>query len=125
MRVSSVQMSSNSPSFNGVVSVKNLKTKKTQVYRVSSKTDEILADAYHKIQKSANIDQGIANIKRYVFAIYSHTKDEFLNTLPMVMKEEAPVVDISSKASYSIYQGGVTYSELKTNGFEIIHDMTK
>jgi hypothetical protein len=125
MRVSSVQLNSNSPSFNGVVSVRNLKSRKTQVYRTSPDLDRKLGDIYTKIHKSANVDDGILNIKRYVSKLYESTKDEFLNKLPAIVKEDSLEVELSAKSTYATYQGGATYSELKTNGFEIIHDMAK
>ena len=125
MRVSSVQLNSSSQSFNGIVSVRNLKTRNTRVYRTTPELDKVLTESYNRIYNSINVDAGIAFIKRYISELYENTKDDFLNNLPALVKEEAPEVELSSRSIYATYKGGDNYSELKTKGFEIIHDLAK
>ena len=124
MRVSSVQLNANSPSFNGVVSVRNLAARATRVYKTTPEQDRNLLAIYAKIHHPASIEAGIANIRQYLSELYNFTKDEFLNKLPAVVKEDISEVELSSKSSYATYQGGATYSELKTDGFEVTHDLT-
>ena len=125
MRVSSVQINSNSPSFNGLVFVRNLKTRTTRVYKVSPESDRVLADTYNKIRKSVSVDASIVNIKQYISDIFNATKDEFINNLPAVVKKDSQEFALSAESTFATYQGGATFSELKTNGFEITHDMAK
>ena len=125
MRVSSVQLNSSSQNFNGLVTVRNLVTRKTRTYRTTLEMDKTLAEIYENIHKSINVDAGIANIKRYISELYESTKDEFLNKLPPLVKEESLDFELSSRSTYATYQGGYNYSELKTNVFEISHDMAK
>ena len=125
MRVSSVQSNNSSQIFNGKVSVTNLMTKQTRVYKTESKVDKNLIAISKKINSAANVDSGIAFIKKYVAEIYNSAKDEFLNNLPAIVKKEAGEISLTSDYTYAIYKGGDVYSELKTKGFAITHDVVK
>ncbi len=125
MRVSSVQLNSSSQNFNGLVTVRNLVARKTRTYRTTLEMDKTLADIYENIHRSINVDAGIVSIKRYISELYEFTKDEFLNKLPVLVKEDSPEVALSAKSIYATYQGGYNFSELKTDVFEISHDMAK
>lgn len=125
MRVSSVQSNINSQSFNGRVYVRNLVARKTRTYTVTPEADRALAESYSKIHSSLNLDSSIALIKRYVSELYETTKDDFFKKLPIPIKEESQGVELSSRSAFATYKGGDTYFELKTDGFEITHDMAK
>ena len=60
----------------------------------------------------------------YLAKIFEETKDKFITELPPVGEVYQDGL-LSARSGYATYRGGENYSELKTDGYEIIHDLAK
>ncbi len=127
MLVSSIQKNNLSPNFNGLLTIKDIAAGKTKVFKISAKGDRQLYELYKQIHRPvAKTTEGkIANINNYINAIFNITKDEFVNNLPRLTKEDKvkKVADLSSKSLYSSFMAGEYYTDIETTKFKISHDV--
>ena len=127
MLVSSIQKNNINTNFNGLLTIRNVASKKTKIFKISGKHDMQLMELYKKIHAPVEetVDAKIANINNYIDAIYNITQDDFVKNMPKLTKEDrvSRLADFSAKSLYSSFVIGDNYTDIETAKFQISHDM--
>ena len=127
MLVSSIQKNNINPNFNGLLTIRNVATRRTKIFKISGKNDLQLMELYKKIHNPVekSIETKIANVNNYIDTIYNITQDDFVKNIPRITRDDKinRLADLSAKSLYSSFISGDNYTDIETTKFQISHDM--
>jgi len=119
MRVSSIAIAQNT-SFNGKLCIRNKISNTAKFYKTSREADAELIKTFKDLFASTVVKKN--SVEQYLIALKKLISDNFINELPEVLQPIGNKMS-SSNSRYTSFVSNDSFTQLKTQAFEISHDL--